>query len=129
MKSIEFDHGRFEVLKALLKAAHKVGVPVALIGASARDVMLVGLHNIQPARKTMDVDCAAKVNDWQHYKKLRTFMLNNMGEVIAKLFLRAWQHVISYVSRACPSTPIFAKNRRKNGGTRLRVRSFAIGSG
>jgi len=30
--------------------------------------------------------------------------------------------------QACPSTPIFAKNRRKNGGTRLRVRSFAIGS-
>ncbi len=61
-------------------------------------------------------------------------------EVIAKLFSMAWQHVISYVSRACPSIlrrrikmeacpPLEGTRPDALSGSRdLRVRSFAIGS-
>ncbi len=59
------------VFKEVLSSAAAEHIPIALIGAFARDVFLVGIHNISPTRKTMDVDWAVKVKDWAHYKRLR----------------------------------------------------------
>jgi predicted nucleotidyltransferase len=59
------------VFKEVLASAAAEHIPIALIGAFARDVFLVGIHNISPTRKTMDVDWAVKVKDWAHYKRLR----------------------------------------------------------
>lgn len=42
---------------------------------SARDIFLVGIHKINPVRKTLDVDWAVKVKSWSHYKRLRDYLV------------------------------------------------------
>ncbi len=79
MHSSKIEPGKLKVLEAVLKSAEAENMPIALIGASARDIFLVGIHNISPTRKTMDVDFAVKVKNWAHYRRLRNYLVEKMN--------------------------------------------------
>ncbi|MFZ2655592.1 MAG: nucleotidyl transferase AbiEii/AbiGii toxin family protein [Victivallales bacterium] len=78
MLSSNVEPENLKILEEVLKASKAENIPLALIGAFARDVFLVGIHNINPVRKTMDVDWAVKVKNWDDYKRLREYLIKKM---------------------------------------------------
>lgn len=78
MHSSKIEPEKLKLLKVVLKSAKAEKMPIALIGASARDAFLPGIHNISPIRKTMDVDFAVKVKNWAHYRRLRNYLIEKM---------------------------------------------------
>jgi len=59
-----------EVLASLHRAAAALDIPLFVIGAFARDLLLEHYYNIKPARKTSDLDLGVKVADWDDYERL-----------------------------------------------------------
>jgi predicted nucleotidyltransferase len=59
------------LVQALQVVARPRGIDHFLMGAAARDLMLVYAHNIPPSRKTEDVDFAVSVPDWPTFETLR----------------------------------------------------------
>ena len=59
------------VIRALKAAADTFGTPLLLVGAAARDLVLVNLWGRPPGRATKDLDFAFAVDDWRHFEQLR----------------------------------------------------------
>lgn len=66
-----------EVVLPLQLEATKLGVQVFLMGAAARDVMLLHVYRINTARLTEDVDFGVMVHDWSIFEALRKALLAN----------------------------------------------------
>ena len=54
-----------------------MGVDFFLMGAAARDLMLLHAHSIQPQRRTEDVDFAVMVGDWGAFAALRAALVKS----------------------------------------------------
>jgi predicted nucleotidyltransferase len=76
MKNISFDlSGKIEkpvvdVLYTLQKVAGSLGIPLFVVGASARDFTLRHHYGIEPRRKTGDIDLGVDVASWEQFKTL-----------------------------------------------------------
>jgi len=46
-------------------------LPLVLVGAAARDVLLVRAHGVEPQRATEDTDLALAVRDWDTFLRVR----------------------------------------------------------
>lgn len=66
-----------EVMCPLQVEAAKLGTQVFLMGAAARDVMLLHAYGIDTVRLTEDVDCGVMVRDWATFEALRQALLAN----------------------------------------------------
>ncbi len=80
------------VLGAVQAAA--TGSPVMLVGAIARDLLLLHAHGIDTVRATNDLDVAVAVPDWATFERLRVALLSKgfrPGPVPHKLFLRDFE--------------------------------------
>lgn len=69
-----------ELLAAVRAAAGDVSL--LLIGAAARDLLLVHAHGIHPERATEDTDVALAVGSWSDFQRLREALLRS-GEFTA----------------------------------------------
>src|SRR6187402_1335606 len=56
------------ILRAVNSSAHALDVPVMLVGATARDIMLTFLHDIPARRATEDMDFALAVPSWEAFE-------------------------------------------------------------
>lgn len=65
------------VVQALQFVAQPLGIDYFLMGAAARDLMLLHAHNIAPSRRTEDVDFAVSVADWPTFETLRAALLGS----------------------------------------------------
>jgi hypothetical protein len=77
-----------QVLGAVQAAA--TGSPVMLVGAMARDLLLLHAHCIDTVRATNDLDIAIAVPDWGTFERLRVGLLSKgfrPGPVPHKLYL------------------------------------------
>jgi predicted nucleotidyltransferase len=63
------------VVRSLNAVATRLGIPFLLAGAAARDIVLVNLWGLPPARATVDIDFAFDVNDWAEFERLREELL------------------------------------------------------
>jgi len=75
------------VLRPLAELLVAVGAaagdaPLLLIGATARDLLLVHAHGIHAARATEDTDVALAVGSWSDFQRLREALLRS-GEFTA----------------------------------------------
>ena len=76
MKNISFDlSGKIEkpvveALDTLQKVAGSLGIPLFVVGASARDFILRHHYGIEPRRKTGDIDLGVEVASWDQFKTL-----------------------------------------------------------
>jgi predicted nucleotidyltransferase len=52
-------------------------VDILLVGATARDLILLFAHGIKPARGTEDIDLAFAAASWSHFEKLRRSLLSS----------------------------------------------------
>ena len=57
----------------------KFGLDFYLIGATARDVWISGIHFKKPGRATRDIDFAVLINDKGVYEQLKTFLITEKG--------------------------------------------------
>lgn len=51
------------------------GISFVLIGATARDLILVHGYGLPIRRATQDVDCAVLLRDWESFEQIRAALL------------------------------------------------------
>ncbi|MGI6757516.1 MAG: hypothetical protein ACOX32_06395 [Bacteroidaceae bacterium] len=56
-----------ELLTRLTDFFQKIDTDYYVIGATARDLVLHNVYNIQPSRKTSDLDIAIAITDWGQF--------------------------------------------------------------
>lgn len=62
------------MLSALEAAFEKFGIDFYLVGASARDAWISGIHLKNPGRATKDIDIAIVVNDKEQFQQLKDYL-------------------------------------------------------
>lgn len=59
-----------ELLEKLTSFFDSIGSEFYVIGATARDIIISGIHNQPPRRKTMDLDIAIAIPDWNKFQEI-----------------------------------------------------------
>ncbi len=59
-----------ELLKKLTDYFQSIGSDFYVIGATARDIILSGIHNQPSARRTVDLDIAIAIKDWEKFEQI-----------------------------------------------------------
>ena len=67
----KIDKVRLLAFEKVLRVANSLGVPFFIIGAAARDLILMNGHNIPTIRATLDIDFGVQVPNWDEYLKLK----------------------------------------------------------
>ena len=67
--------GLVEVYSQIHGIAAELSVPLLIVGATARDIILVHGYNTAIERGTKDVDFGIEVQNWEHYEVLRTALI------------------------------------------------------
>jgi predicted nucleotidyltransferase len=65
-----------EILQKVTSVAKKLRIPIFLIGATARDLVLEYGYKLPKSKKTRDIDFGVAVSDWQEYEKLKSELVN-----------------------------------------------------
>lgn len=65
------------VIQEIHKASKALGLPVFLVGAMARIILLENVHGLQPGRATKDVDFAFALDNWDQFTTIKAFLLAN----------------------------------------------------
>ena len=75
------DRPALQPLARLLVAVRKVvrDMPLVLVGAAARDILLVHGHGLEPQRATEDTDVAVAVRDWDTFLRAREALVASGG--------------------------------------------------
>ena len=66
-----------DVVQPLQEAAAILDAPLFLMGAAARDVMLLHAYGIKTERLTQDMDFGVMVNDWAAFDALRVALISD----------------------------------------------------
>ena len=64
-----------EFLETIADMAESLNVPFFVVGAMARDIILVQGYGIVTGRATEDIDLAVQVSDWNCYERLREALI------------------------------------------------------
>lgn len=63
------------VIGEVHQAAKELGVPVLMVGAVARIILLENIHGLQAGRATTDVDFAFALDDWDQFTRIKKLLL------------------------------------------------------
>lgn len=69
--SNKIPHQTIEVLSKVTDVAEKLNIPVFLIGATAREIVLQYGYNLSKTTTTKDIDFGVAVSDWKEYERLK----------------------------------------------------------
>jgi predicted nucleotidyltransferase len=61
-----------EILKQIDPVARALGIEYLVTGATARDILLVGVFGLETGRGTRDVDLAIAVDGWPQFAAVKT---------------------------------------------------------
>ncbi len=61
-----------ELMRALDRATTALGITYFLIGATARDILLEHVYELETSRATRDIDFAVAVSSWDEFDRLKT---------------------------------------------------------
>ena len=67
----KIDKVRLLAFEKVSKVADYLGIPFFIIGAAARDLILMNGHNISTIRATLDIDFGVQVPSWDQYLRLK----------------------------------------------------------
>jgi len=90
------------VLRVLDPIAREVDCAYFVAGATARDLVLVNLHDLRPGRATVDIDFGIAVESWEQFASLKERLIGT-GEFVAS---RAQQRMIYADRTTGSSTPV-----------------------
>lgn len=68
-----------EILEALERGFSKFGIDFYLVGATARDVWMRGVHDKPPKRATSDIDFGIMINDSYVFDELKNYLIEVEG--------------------------------------------------
>jgi predicted nucleotidyltransferase len=71
----EIDPGTLTILKLVADAAQQLSIPLFVIGATARDLVLHHVYGAKIIRATGDLDFAIQVPDWAAFETLKSALL------------------------------------------------------
>lgn len=80
-----------EILKQVDPVARALGIEYLVTGATARDILLVGVFGLETGRATRDVDLAIAVDGWTQFEAVKTRLVGTGAfeadeQIIHKLF-------------------------------------------
>jgi predicted nucleotidyltransferase len=61
-----------ELLEVLANYFRRISTEFYIIGATARDIVLGGIHHRNPHRRTLDLDIAIMIPDWNSFEQIAT---------------------------------------------------------
>ncbi len=67
----------YDTLKALSKALKEIEVPLYVVGATARDIIMILLDEGEMMRRTFDLDIAIALKNWEEFDKVRIKLEQN----------------------------------------------------
>lgn len=76
---LPMDPGLVRVIAAVHAGAMAEGVEPLLVGAAARDLLLVHVHGQRVRRATKDVDFAVAIDSWEAYEQLQKRLMDHHG--------------------------------------------------
>jgi predicted nucleotidyltransferase len=76
------DPGLLRVIAAVQAGAKAEGVEPLLVGAAARDLLLVHVHGQRVRRATRDVDFAVALESWEAFEQLKRRLVTDQGFAI-----------------------------------------------
>jgi predicted nucleotidyltransferase len=65
------------VIGEIRQAATRLGVPVFVVGAVARIILLENVHGLRAGRATSDVDFAFALDSWAQFRQIKATLLEN----------------------------------------------------
>jgi len=68
-----------EILEALERGFSKFGIDFYLVGATARDVWMRGVHEVPPKRATSDIDFGIMIKDSSIFEELKNYLIDIEG--------------------------------------------------
>lgn len=79
-----------EAAQAVQEVAEKCEIPVLLVGAYARDLLLEALGVARTPRRTCDVDFGVKADSWDEFQRLKDALdaLSHLREGLASRLVR-----------------------------------------
>lgn len=83
--SEKVDQRIVEAVAAVSSVAKQLDVPVLIVGAAARDLLLEYACGIESGRATLDVDFGVRVNSWEEYNKFLKALEDTEGFVRDKI--------------------------------------------
>ncbi len=82
-----------EILEALERGFNKFGIDFYLVGATAKDVWMRGVHEQPPKRATFDIDFGLMIKDSNTFEELKNYLIGEEGFVPYKenAFVLIWK--------------------------------------
>jgi len=82
-----------ELLDAIERGFNQFGIDFYLVGATARDVWMRGVHKVTPKRATSDLDFAVMLKDRKQFGELKKYLIKVEGFVPYKenAFVLIWK--------------------------------------
>ena len=99
----KIDTHRLDAIEAISKVASSIRIPFFLIGASARNLLLIS-HDIPIYRATLDIDFGVRVPNWNNYYKLKENIRVNMT-----LIFSATQALLAAKAGAAYASPFVGR--------------------
>lgn len=65
------------VIGEIQQAANRLAVPVFVVGAEARIILLENIHGLSAGRATTDVDFAFALDSWKQFHAIKALLLEN----------------------------------------------------
>ncbi|MEN8228591.1 MAG: nucleotidyl transferase AbiEii/AbiGii toxin family protein [Bacteroidota bacterium] len=79
------EEGQFkEIFLALERGFVKFGIDFYLVGATARDVWMKGIHDLPPKRATSDIDFGIMIKDSFVFDDLKSYLIEEEGFIPSK---------------------------------------------
>lgn len=66
-----------EIVRSVVLSAERLGIPVFIVGAMARDIIFAHVYNIRIYRETTDIDFGIAVESWEQYERLKKDLIDN----------------------------------------------------
>src|SRR5512139_2234375 len=107
----KIDQQTVAALSVVKGIADSHGIPLFVVGASARDLILKHCYEIEPQRMTADIDLGVEVADWEQFNKL-TEALMATGRFLPDERQRQRYDFDSVLIDIVPFGPITDENRR-----------------
>lgn len=120
----------YETLSALSRIMRELGMPLYVVGATARDMAMILLNENPSRRKTMDLDVAIAISDWNAYDEISKRMTQNSFEKLAakqKFLYRGSANGITYEVDLVPFGKVAVDDKilwRPDGVPEMSVRCF-----
>ena len=65
---IKYKYLNIKILQVFFVSSNHKKIDFYIVGATARDILLTNLHGLIPERKTMDIDIAIAISNWEEFE-------------------------------------------------------------